>query len=159
MIRTKRWDEEKLRSAAKNSRSIRQVLGKLGLVQAGGNYDQIKYHLKKFNIDTSHFTGRGWNVGLQFIPKPAMPIRQILVRNSLYQSFKLKKRLFKEGLKKMACELCGWSKKTDDGRFPLELDHINGDRTDNRLTNLRILCPNCHSLQPTHRGLNSKKKK
>jgi len=42
--------------------------------------------------------------------------------------------------------------KTPDGYLPLELDHINGDHHDNRLENLRILCPNCHSLKPTHRG-------
>ncbi len=52
--------------------------------------------------------------------------------------------------------MCGWNKTTKDGRLPLELDHINGDSRDNRLTNLQILCPNCHSLQPTHRGLNKK---
>ncbi|HAN04121.1 MAG TPA: hypothetical protein DCW72_10215 [Elusimicrobia bacterium] len=44
-----------------------------------------------------------------------------------------------------------------DGRLPLELDHVNGDNRDNRLENLRILCPNCHSLKPTHRGRNSGK--
>ncbi|MEX2398487.1 MAG: HNH endonuclease [Candidatus Saccharimonadales bacterium] len=54
------------------------------------------------------------------------------------------------------CELCGWDKRSIDGRTPVELDHINGDRYDNRLENLRVLCPNCHSLQPTHRGRNMK---
>ncbi|MGB4076287.1 MAG: HNH endonuclease [Minisyncoccia bacterium] len=38
--------------------------------------------------------------------------------------------------------------------MPVELDHVNGDRHDNRIENLRILCPNCHSLKPTHRGRN-----
>lgn len=52
------------------------------------------------------------------------------------------------------CQLCDWAKYSIDGRLPLEPDHINGDRYDNRIINLRILCPNCHSLQPTHRGKN-----
>lgn len=77
--------------------------------------------------------------------------------DSDYQSFKLKSRLFSEKLKIPCCEECGWAKKSEDGRIPLELDHINGNRRDNRLENLRILCPNCHSLKPTHRGLNKKK--
>jgi len=64
-----------------------------------------------------------------------------------------------KGIKQQKRELCGWSQKTVDGRIPLELDHTNGDRFDNRLSNLRILCPNCHSLQTTHRGLNSKSNK
>lgn len=61
---------------------------------------------------------------------------------------------FAAGLKQPRCELCGWETLAPDGRLPLELDHVNGVRTDHRLENLRILCPNCHSLQPTHRGLN-----
>lgn len=68
-----------------------------------------------------------------------------------------KKRLFVAGLKNQKCELCGWVKSID-GRIPLELDHINGDVHDNRLENLRILCPNCHSIQPIHRALNKNKK-
>ena len=54
--------------------------------------------------------------------------------------------------------MCGWAKISIDGRIPLELDQINGNRHDNRLENLRILCPNCHSLQITHRGMNIKSK-
>lgn len=53
-------------------------------------------------------------------------------------------------------ERCGWAERAEDGRIPVELDHKNGDRFDNRFENLQILCPNCHSLQPTHRGKNVK---
>ncbi len=89
--------------------------------------------------------------------KQKIPLEKILSRDSSFQSYKLKKRLFIAGLKFKYCEECGWDKKTLDGRIPLELDHINGDSRDNRLENLRILCPNCHSLKPTHRGRNKKK--
>ncbi|MEN8253199.1 MAG: hypothetical protein ABFQ62_02375 [Patescibacteria group bacterium] len=92
------------------------------------------------------------------IGKPRIPLSEILVKNNSYQSFKLKKRLFAANLKKEACELCGWREKSLDGRIPVELDYINGDSRDNRLENLRILCPNCHSLQNTHRGRNINKK-
>lgn len=158
-MRTKRWTKQQLERASKKSRSIRQVLGKLGLAQAGGNYVQIQKYLKLWQINTDHFTGKGWNKGLKFVPKPAIPLKDILKQGSTYQSYKLKRRLFASGLKPQRCELCGWSKKSADGRIPLELDHLNGNRFDNRLENLRILCPNCHALQPTHRGLNRKKLK
>lgn len=159
MNRKRKWTEKQLRVAAQKSRSIRQVLFHLGLVEAGGNYSQVKKFLEEYKIEVAHFKGRGWNKGNKGIGKPHLSIEKILVRESNYQSFKLKKRLFNEGFKKPQCELCGWCEKAEDGRIPLELDHINGDRKDNRLENLRILCPNCHSLQPTHRGLNTKKKK
>lgn len=153
-MRKRKWTGNQLRKAAKNSRSVRQTLNKLGLKEAGGNYAQVKKYLHFYKIDTSHFKGRGWNKGMKmpFIPK--IPLRKILVKNSQYQSYKLRNRLFREGLKKQNCELCGWAKKSPDGRIPLELDHVNGNSLDNRINNLRILCPNCHSLQPTHRGRN-----
>ena len=88
--------------------------------------------------------------------KPKTDLNKILIQNSTFQSYKLKNRLFREGLKENKCEICGWAEKSEDGRIPLELDHVNGDHSDNRLENLRILCPNCHSLQKTHRGKNIK---
>ena len=132
------------------------VLIKLQLVPAGGNYEQIKRRITELGIAKGHFTHKGWNTGMQFRPVPPTPIEELLVINGTMQSFSLKKRLFAAGLKKSKCELCGWAQQAPDGRIPVELDHINGDRHDNRLENLRILCPNCHSLQPTHRGKNKK---
>ena len=119
---------------------------------AGGNYLQIQKYLREYKIDYTHFTGKTWNKGIAGYFRPLIPLKDILVKDSDYQSFKLKKRLFREGLKKPECEMCGWAKQTMDGYLPLELDHINGDHRDSRLLNLRVLCPNCHSLQPTHRG-------
>jgi hypothetical protein len=155
-VRPRKWTIKQLEEAAKDSRSIRQVLKKLGLKEAGGNYSQINKYLRFYKINTSHFKGRGWSKGLKIPFTPKIPLEKILVKNSDYQSYKLKSRLIRSGLKKASCELCGWAEKSLDGRIPLELDHINGDSLDNRIENLRILCPNCHSLQPTHRGRNTK---
>lgn len=157
-MRYRSWTENQLRKAAKNSRSIRQVLHCLDLKEAGGNYKQIRKYIEEFNINIKHFKGQAWNKGLRGIGKPTIPLEAILILNSSFQSYKLKKRLFAAKLKEEKCEECGWAKRSPDGRLPLELDHINGDSKDNRIENLRILCPNCHSLKPTHRGKNRKNK-
>jgi hypothetical protein len=57
----------------------------------------------------------------------------------------------------MHCEECGWNKRAADGRLPLELHHVNGNKQDNLLENLVILYPNCHSLKDNHRGLSKRK--
>lgn len=156
-MRKRSWTKEQLKDAVRVSRSLRSVLKLLGLVEAGGNYDQVKKYIKEYGLDSSHFTGKVWNKGMRGIGKPIRPLEKIMIRDSSYQSYMLKRRLFKSNLKIPKCELCGWAEKSLDGRLPLELDHINGDRHDNRLENLRILCPNCHSLQLTHRGKNRNK--
>lgn len=152
----RRWSDEQLRIAVRDSISIAETLRRLGLIAAGGNYDQVQRRIGELAIDTLHFRGQGWNVGLKYDPRAIAPIEAVLVANRWTSSHALKKRLFKAGLKEPRCELCGWCERAPDGRIPVELDHINGDRFDNRLENLRILCPNCHSLQQTHRGLNKK---
>lgn len=158
-IRKKRsWSEAQLRDAVKKSISYRQVLMKLNLREAGGNYDQIKKYIKELKLNISHFKGRGWNAGLTGLGKPQLSLEQILVEGSYYQSFKLKQRLFNADLKPQHCEECKWAKRTVDGYLPLELDHINGNRHDNRIENLRVLCPNCHSLTTSHRGRSGKNK-
>jgi hypothetical protein len=153
----KKWDSSQLEQAVKQSTSTRQVIKKLGLVPAGGNYFQINFYIKKLGLDISHFKGQGWNKGNSYPKTFRNSLDSILTVSSNYQSYKLKNRLFSSNLKKPLCELCGWAKTSEDGRIPLELDHINGIHSDNRLENLRILCPNCHSLQPTHRGRNKLK--
>ena len=153
-VRRRKWTTEELKKAVNDSKSIRQVIYKLGLKPAGGNYAQLHKYISELGIDIGHFQGQAWNRGLKGIGKPQIPLESILVLGSTFQSYKLKKRLFLENLKYPVCEECSWAKQSPDGRVPLELDHINGNSQDNRLENLRVLCPNCHSLKPTHRGRN-----
>jgi RNase P subunit RPR2 len=72
-----------------------------------------------------------------------------------YQTLKLKNRLIKEGFKKEICEKCNndlWL----GSKIPLELDHIDGNSSNHKFENLRMLCPNCHAQTDTYRGANKK---
>ena len=142
---------EQLKEAIKTSVSMRQVLLSLGVAPYGGNYDVLRKSINHFNLDTSHFTGQAWNKGRQFAPK--QPIKNYLNNKVPIQSYKLKNRLLKEGLFVHECSECS-NTLWQDQPIPLELDHVNGNNKDNRLANLRLLCPNCHALTPTYRSRN-----
>ena len=60
---------------------------------------------------------------------------------------------------KYKCAICGNNGIWNNQKLVLQLDHKNGDNTDNRLSNLRLLCPNCHSQTDTFSGRNIKIKK
>ena len=157
-MRMSSYSEADLRGAIKESRSISQLLKKLGLRPAGGNYKTIKFKIKKFEIDVSHFKGRGWNKGgiQNWVKKP---LSEILVENSSYTSTNnLRKRLIDEGIFEKKCNRCKMEVWLDQN-IPLELEHINGISSDNRLENLELLCPNCHAFTPTYRGKNVKDRK
>lgn len=149
----RKWTDEQFIEAVANNHSIAGVIRDLELIPAGGNYTTVNNKIKELNLDISHFTGQGWNVGMKFKPKKAKPLSEILVENINYQSFKLAKRLLKEGIKECRCERC---KRVEwEGiPIPLELHHINGTRTDNRISNLQLLCPNCHALTDNYRAKN-----
>jgi hypothetical protein len=147
-----KYTEDQFVEAVKTSTSIRQVLSKIGVKEAGGNYKVAKQKIKKLNLDTSHFTGMGWLKGKTH-KHTTKPIEYYLTKDSYHQSYKLKLRLIAEGIKQHQCECCGiteWNERPS----PIELDHINGNNRDNRLENLRLLCPNCHAQTDTYRGKN-----
>jgi hypothetical protein len=151
-----KYTENQLKDAVKNSVSNRQVLQRLNIIAAGGNYHTLKKAIKFFNIDASHFTGQ--NLSGRKLPNRRKPLEQYLVEGSEIQSNKLKKYLLEEKIFSPICNSCNlsnWLTKP----IALELDHINGNHSDNRLSNLRLLCPNCHAQTPTYRGKNIKFKK
>jgi len=85
--------------------------------------------------------------------KTKYPLDEILAgKHPEYNTYKLHLRLLKEGYFEDKCSICGWDKKPEGmNHTPCELDHINGIPTDHRLENLRLICPNCHSLTKTYR--------
>lgn len=154
MAKSRKYTDEQFVEAVKDSQSIRNLLGKLGLKEAGGNYAICKKRIADMGLDTSHFGSvkerMGWARGKKFEGRNRTPIEEILVENSSYQSFKLKKRLVKNGTFQLICSRCNLKEWLGEP-IPLELDHINGVNTDNRIENLRLLCPNCHAKTPTYR--------
>lgn len=149
---------EDFTNIVRNSYSIRQILIQLNLIPAGGNYATVKRKIRKLGLDCSHFTGQGHLKGKKHTWAKKTPLEQILVKDSDYAggSHKLKNKLLKAGIfdhKCYECELTEWRHQP----ISLELEHINGKATDNRIDNLTLLCPNCHSLTPTYRGKNKKK--
>lgn len=147
----KNWTDEQLIIAVKESTATIEVIRKLGLSESAGNYQTVNNHIERLNLDTSHFLGKSWLRDTERVHPRSFPLDEILVANSSYvSSNNLRKRLLKEGIKEYKCENCGlfeWRGK----KLPLELEHINGNHKDNRLDNLLLLCPNCHSLTPTWR--------
>ncbi len=153
MGKRRRWSDADLSIAVAQSSTFREVLGRLGLREAGGNYPTVKSRIGALQLDTSHFRGTGWRRGSTKPVTPAAPLDELLVEGSTYQSFKLKRRLIREGRMTARCGECRLENWNGAG-IPLELDHINGIRDDNRIENLRLVCPNCHAQTPTYRGRN-----
>ena len=118
---------------------------------AGGtNYKHIKSYIKKYEIDISHFD-QYYNNGNRD-NNLKIDISDILKENSSYSRTELKKRLYNEGLLKRECCLCGQDENWNGMKISLILDHINGVYNDNRLENLRIVCPNCNAGLDTFSG-------
>lgn len=131
-----------------NSFSKTEVLKKLNLKNNGGNYNTLSSFILDNKIDISHFGTRGSSN--RFVSK-YLGIEDILIKDSKFKSSNhLKEKLYKLGLKSRLCEICGQSELWLDKKMSLILDHINGERLDNRIENLRIVCPNCNATLDTH---------
>ncbi len=138
---SKRYTNEDVIRIAAEVKTISSLLRNLGLKPAGGNSANMKRKLQQLNVDTSHWESPGWN-------KDA----QLKDWSKYTQSTRIRVHLLK--LRGNICECCGRSEWLN---FPikLELHHVDGDRTNNTLSNLQLLCPNCHSYTDTWRKPNN----
>jgi 5-methylcytosine-specific restriction endonuclease McrA len=153
--------KEDLQKLVSQSQTYSAILVCLGLCSKGsGNHHRLKQRIEEEGIDCSHIKGgRQNNLGRKF-RRDWIPLDKILVKNSAYTNRqRLKLRLVKERLLVYKCAICGLIDEWMGKSLGLQLDHINGIFNDNRLENLRFLCPNCHSQSGTFAGKNKKKKK
>ena len=150
--RRRRYSDEEAREAIAASLSYSDALRRLGIRPAGGNHRTLKLLARRLGVPTDHFDPHAVQRDvLRTVSRP-IPLEQILVRGSNYNRHNLKLRLYGTGLKQRACEMCGQGELWRGRRMSLILDHINGEATDNRLENLRIVCPNCAATLDTHCG-------
>ncbi len=138
--------EELLRAAVARSHGLAGVIRELGLTASGASRSKVKKAIAAHSISTRHFTGQGHYRGR---PSPrrksADDILRLLTPGSRRPSRDHLHRALQEKLVPYLCQECGVGDRWQGKRLVLEIDHVNGERLDNRLANLRYLCPSCHS--------------
>lgn len=156
MGKKRKWTDEQFVDAIRNSVTLTEAMGRIGLKMGGGSFSSMKQHMKRLGVDTSHFLGsRVGNIYARMAVSYKM--EDILVENSTYAGTSgLKRRLIREGFLENKCYVCGLKDEWNGLPISLQIDHINGRRTDNRIGNLRIICPNCHSQTDSYAGKHKK---
>lgn len=146
-----RYTPELLAEAAAQCTSIRGVVRFLEARAVGGTEAHVGRLLKKYGIDTSHFTGASHGRGARSPTR--LPAHVILVKAPA-DSGRTKARLLRRALDDVGVEVrcagCAIGPEWQGRALTLEIDHINGDLTDNRRENLRYLCPNCHATTDSY---------
>jgi len=153
------FNENELRKAALESNSINQLLLKLNKNTSSNGYKLIKRAIIKYNIDISHFLTQSEKMKIIYREK-GVSNDNLFTSNSVYSRTTIKKRILRDKLIDYKCVFCGQDDDWRGKKISLILDHINGINNDNRIENLRFLCPNCNATLDTHCkgvvGLNQK---
>ncbi len=154
MKRLNRVSDDEVRDAVASASSLTDALRRLDLRAAGANHASLRARIERLGLSTAHFDPEA--ARRRGLRHPERPLSEILVERSTYHRTQLKRRLYDSGLKPRACELCGQGEMWQGRRMSLILDHVNGVHDDNRLENLRIVCPTCNATLDTHCGRNAR---
>ena len=158
---TKEWLEE----LCAESYSYAEVLSKAGRKKGGGSQQSLKKKIEEFNIDVSHFTGQRWydapNKQCNFcnVSREKYTLEEVFCKNSPVTQKILRGYVERHKILDYKCVNCGCDGNWQNGIISLEIDHIDGDNSNNEISNLRYLCPNCHALTDTYRGKNIAQKR
>lgn len=148
--------DEQFVNLIKNSTNIAEVLFKLGYTVKGNSwgYSQVKQRMTDLNLSSANFKGK--NAYYETNKEREISPDKLFRINCKHTRTVLRRNIIRNNLLPYKCAICGiskWNNKT----LSLELDHINGMNNDNRLENLRFLCPNCHSQTTTYGSRNQQR--
>lgn len=154
------YTEEQLREACTGADSVSDVCRALGVPFKGSNHTVVRDEINACGIDISHFTGaKNRAAGVHAVGRP---IEDYLNNKYSTNASSLRIKLIKQGYfmhQCMECKAVEWKWKNSFIPIPLNLHHINGNDQDNSLTNIEILCSNCHSCTDNFAGKKNKKEK
>ena len=145
------WDKETLKEAVNKSECKSDILRNLGISTKSGNFQTLDRYLKKYeiNIENIKYDNKRGN---KWVKKYTN--NEVFCENSHMSGKNIKLRIIGENLIEYKCQECGIIDEWNGKKIQLQLDHINGKNDDNRLENLRFLCPNCHSQTDTYAAKN-----
>lgn len=150
-----KWTRQILEPVVARSSSVNDVLRRLELDPVGGHHTHISRRIKAYGLDTSHFTPVV-RTERQRYNQRRRTAEEILVAQEPAHARRVPSSRLKRAMREMGveerCALCGVEAVWRGKPLPLEVYHIDGDWRNNRIENLRILCPNCHSTTDTYRG-------
>lgn len=143
--------DEEFAKIVRESPSCAAAMKALGYKTTTGNsFTIMQRRIKELNLDISHWG----NINQQAMKAIITPIEQYFALGVKHGGANMRRRILREGLLEYKCAICGFEGDWNGKPLVLQIDHINGNHFDNRLENLRFVCPNCHTQTETFAGRN-----